>query len=173
VHLTAGRNPAAPGSQTVTATVAVKGGVVRDSHSSADMYASVDAVAHGLAAKLRKYKDRRRATGGGGSGSVLRGVGVAEMEEEVGEDAAGEAEDDAADDDAYVAEAAAYGGGPFDYSVVKTKAFPMQAMSVAEAAFCLEYIGHPFYVFRNSETNEVSVLYKRTSGGLGLIEPEA
>jgi len=166
VHLIAGRNPSAPGGQTVTATVAVKGGVVRDSHSSADMYASVDAVAHGLAAKLRKYKDRRRDTGGGGSGSVLRGVGSAEEEADEAEDA------EAADDEDTYAAAAAYGGGAFDYSLVKTKAFPMQAMSVADAAFCLEYIDHPFYVFRNSATNEVSVLYKRNSGGLGLIEPE-
>lgn len=164
VHLTAGRNPSAPESQTVTATVAVKGGVVRDSHSSADMYASIDAVAHGLARKLRKYKERRLDGGGGSSaGSVFRGEDEAALSED---------EADAAPEDEYAAEAEAYGSA-FDFTVVKTKTFPMQAMSIEEAAFCLEYIDHDFYAFRNAKTNEVNVLYKRNSGGLGLIEPEA
>ena len=49
----------------------------------------------------------------------------------------------------------------------------MQPISVEEAAFCLDYLDHPFYVFRNEASGEVSVLYKRSGGGLGLIEPEA
>lgn len=162
VHLTAGRNPSVPDSQTVTATVAVKGGVVRDSHSSSDMYAAVDAVSHGLAGKLAKYKDRRRDMSG--VESAFRGAAVDEMDEDLEEE----------EEDTYAAASVAYGGiDEFDYNVVKTKTFPMQAMTVKEAAFCLEFIDHSFYVFRNSETNEVNVLYKRTSGGLGLIGPEA
>ena len=30
-----------------------------------------------------------------------------------------------------------------------------------------------FYVFKNAKTNKVNVVYKRGSGGVGLIEPEA
>jgi len=45
-------------------------------------------------------------------------------------------------------------------------------ISVKEAIFALDYIDHDFYVFRDDETNEVSVVYKRNAGGVGLIQPE-
>lgn len=43
---------------------------------------------------------------------------------------------------------------------------------IKEAIFALDYIDHDFYVFRDEETNEVSVVYKRNAGGVGLIQPE-
>ncbi len=45
-------------------------------------------------------------------------------------------------------------------------------ISIKEAIFALDYIDHDFYVFRDEETNEVSVVYKRNAGGVGLIQPE-
>ena len=41
-----------------------------------------------------------------------------------------------------------------------------------EAALQMQLVGHDFFVFRNSKTNEVNVLYKRHDGNLGLIEPD-
>ena len=35
----------------------------------------------------------------------------------------------------------------------------------------LELLGHAFYVFRDADTNEINVLYKRKDGNYGLIEP--
>ena len=46
-------------------------------------------------------------------------------------------------------------------------------ISIKEAIFALDYIDHDFYVFRDEESNEVSVVYKRNAGGVGLIQPEA
>ena len=40
-----------------------------------------------------------------------------------------------------------------------------------EALIALDLIDHPFYVFRNSETNEINVVYKRSGEGAGLIQP--
>ena len=45
-------------------------------------------------------------------------------------------------------------------------------MSEDEAVRQMELLGHNFYVFSNSETGEVNVVYKRKDGNFGLIEPE-
>jgi putative sigma-54 modulation protein len=45
-------------------------------------------------------------------------------------------------------------------------------MSPEEAALQLELVSHDFFVFRNDESNEISVVYRRDKGGYGLIEPE-
>ena len=55
--------------------------------------------------------------------------------------------------------------------IVKTKQFPVKPMSPEEAVLQLELIGHDFFVFRNAETDEVNVVYRRSDGGYGLIEP--
>jgi len=47
-----------------------------------------------------------------------------------------------------------------------------KGISIQEAIFALDYIDHDFYVFRDEESNEVSVVYKRNAGGVGLIQPE-
>jgi putative sigma-54 modulation protein len=45
-------------------------------------------------------------------------------------------------------------------------------MSEEEAMLQIEMVGHSFYVFINSDTNAMNVLYKRKDGNYGLIEPE-
>jgi len=58
--------------------------------------------------------------------------------------------------------------------VTKVKSFDLGTpISIKEAIFALDYIDHDFYVFRDEESNEVSVVYKRNAGGVGLIQPEA
>ena len=60
-----------------------------------------------------------------------------------------------------------------DSQIVRTKTFPVKPMTAEEAALQLELIGHDFFVFRNADTGEINVLYKRRDGGYGLIEPQA
>lgn len=60
-----------------------------------------------------------------------------------------------------------------DQQIVKTKQFPDKPMTSEEAVLQLELIGHDFFVFRNAESGEVNVVYRRTNGGYGLIEPGA
>ena len=45
-------------------------------------------------------------------------------------------------------------------------------MDVEEACVQMELLGHNFFVFRNAETFEVNVVYKRKDKTYGLIEPE-
>jgi putative sigma-54 modulation protein len=56
--------------------------------------------------------------------------------------------------------------------IVKTKQFAVTAMSPEEAVLQLELVGHDFFVFRNGESSEINVLYRRRDGGYGLIEPQ-
>ena len=59
-----------------------------------------------------------------------------------------------------------------DIIISKVKHFAMKPMDAEEACVQMELIGHNFYVFRNAETDEVNVVYKRKNGTFGLIEPE-
>ena len=56
--------------------------------------------------------------------------------------------------------------------IVKTKKFGIKPMDPEEACVQMELLGHSFYVFLNSETDEVNVVYKRKGNTYGLIEPE-
>jgi putative sigma-54 modulation protein len=60
-----------------------------------------------------------------------------------------------------------------DSQIVRTKTFPDKAMTAEDAVLQLELIGHDFFVFRNVDTSEINVVYKRRDGGYGLIEPQA
>jgi len=56
--------------------------------------------------------------------------------------------------------------------IVRTKRFAMKPMDIEEACVQMELLGHSFFVFRNAETDEVNVVYKRKGNTYGLIEPE-
>lgn len=56
--------------------------------------------------------------------------------------------------------------------IVKTKQFPVKPMTPDEAVVQLELIGHDFFVFRNAETDDVNVVYRRRDGDYGHIEPQ-
>ena len=58
--------------------------------------------------------------------------------------------------------------------ITRSKRFAMKPMDPEEACVQMELLGHSFYVFRNAETDEVNVVYKRKgkNNSYGLIEPE-
>jgi putative sigma-54 modulation protein len=55
--------------------------------------------------------------------------------------------------------------------IVKVKQFAVKPMTPEEAALQMELLGHDFYVFTNSETEEINVVYRRKDDNYGLIEP--
>ncbi len=59
-----------------------------------------------------------------------------------------------------------------EYKVVKSKQFPVKPLDIEEAILQMNLIGHQFFMFRNFETNEVNVVYRRKNGTYGLLEPE-
>jgi len=56
-------------------------------------------------------------------------------------------------------------------SVVKVKRFDMVPMFEEDAVARMEELGHSFFVFLNAETDGICVLYRRSVGGYGMIEP--
>lgn len=59
-----------------------------------------------------------------------------------------------------------------EISIIRSKKFAMKPMDPEEACVQMELLGHTFFVFRNSETEEVNVVYKRKDNTYGLIEPD-
>lgn len=157
VFLTVNKNPKVEQGHTAEVVTTLKGTTFRVAESSPDMYASIDLVANRLARKLRKYKERRLD---GYHGGPNMGENLADVLNSI------EVEDEApADEEEFI--------DPEQAVVTKVKSFDLSSpISIKEAIFALDYIDHDFYVFRDEESNEVSVVYKRNAGGVGLIQPE-
>ncbi len=60
-----------------------------------------------------------------------------------------------------------------EFHIVKSKSFPVKPLDVEEAILQMNLIGHQFYMFRNGETGEINVVYRRRDGDYGLLEPDA
>ena len=56
--------------------------------------------------------------------------------------------------------------------IVRRKQFEVKPMYPEDACVQMELLGHSFYVFRNAESDEINVVYRRKDGAYGLIEPE-
>jgi putative sigma-54 modulation protein len=56
--------------------------------------------------------------------------------------------------------------------IVRTKRFPVTAMTPDEAIDRMELLGHDFFVFYNADYGEMNVVYRRHDGNYGLLEPE-
>jgi len=157
VFLTVNKNPKVESGHTAEVVTTLKGTTFRVAETSPDMYASIDLVANRLARKLRKYKERRLS---GYHGGPNMGENLADVLNSIEDD-----DEATADEEEFI--------DPEQAVVTKVKSFDLSnAISIKEAIFALEYIDHDFYVFRDEESNYVSVVYKRNAGGVGLIQPE-
>ena len=59
---------------------------------------------------------------------------------------------------------------PEDFEIIRAKRFSMKPMQVEEAVLQMELLGHEFFAFKNEdEDGAFAVVYKRKSGGYGLI----
>lgn len=133
--------------------------LMRGESRSKDLYASIDEASAKIERQVKKYKNKIQQwehktlrTGDGAGQAVGQGDG------QVGA-GTGASLAPALDDDE---------DRP---KVVRTKRFGIKPMDVEEAIMQMELLGHDFFVFANSHTDEVNVLYKRKDGHYGLIEP--
>jgi len=126
----------------VEVQVPLNGMLLRGEEASGDMYSSLDLVVEKLEKQIDKFKTR-----------LGRRLRAAE---------AGEAQ---ATSEAETAEEK-------EYQVVRTKRFLVKPMDVDEAILQMNLLGHDFFVFANSETDRINVVYRRKDGNYGLIDPE-
>ena len=56
--------------------------------------------------------------------------------------------------------------------LVKTKTITPKPLDMEEAIMQMELIGHSFFVYRDTETDAISIVYRRNDGDYGLIETE-
>ncbi|MBP1764533.1 MAG: sigma 54 modulation protein/ribosomal protein [Firmicutes bacterium] len=126
----------------------VNGMLLRGEESTLDMYTSIDSVTDKLDKQIERYKSRfdRKLREG------LRGEMAAASAASAALAQAQEAEE--------------------EFKVVKTKRFAWKPMDIEEAIMQMNMVNHDFYVFTNSETEDVNVVYRRKDGYYGLIEPE-
>ena len=57
--------------------------------------------------------------------------------------------------------------------IIRARRYPVRPLSVDEAALALSPEPDAFLVFRNTESDAVSVVFRRKDGDIGLIEPQA
>ena len=140
------------------------------------MYTSIDLGAHALQRKLVKYKERRTEGWHGSSGSVTNDdeeftVALEETIQSNMQLLNGITSPDSNNVTPSELEEVATDTDP-KRKVVPIRSFQLdKCISLDEAIFALDYVDHDFYVFRNEDTKEINVIYKRHHGGIGLIEP--
>lgn len=59
-----------------------------------------------------------------------------------------------------------------DTKIVRRKTLNTKPMSEEEAILQMEMLGHDFFIFKDSNTSNISILYKRKDNNYGVIETE-
>jgi len=152
--LSVAKNPSVAHCQTAEVTVKLNGSMIRGEESTANMYASIDLVADKIERQLRKYKTRY----------YQHKVHRKDDQEPV--DVGAQADNDAVISKEIDSET-------FKPKIVRSKRFPLKPMNPEEACKHMDLLGHDFYMFINSDTDQVNTVYHRRDGNYGLIEPEA
>jgi len=121
---------------------------VKAEHSTSDMYATIDLALEKIEKQLRRHKDRSKEH----HDTTHAGSYKAAARETVKK-----------------APRAESTGGP---QIIRMEPIADKPMTVDEAAMQIDYMKNKFLVFRNVQSDEINVLYKRKDGALGLIVPE-
>ena len=131
-----------PNKQKIEVTIPTKFAVLRAEVVHNDLYAAIDLAIDKLEDQIRRQKTR--LTRKNKEKLAYAFLETEELDEEY----------DEADE------------------VVKTKSIVPDTMELDEAIMRMEMLNHNFFIYRDDETKEIAVVYKRHDGGYGLIETE-
>jgi ribosomal subunit interface protein len=163
----------------VELTIHSRGPVIRAEAAADDRFSALDAAIGKLEARLRRVCDRRKPHGGG-HGRERLAMALAPETVEATATAAPLAEpgiEDTADPwrdavrDRPEAEEGIVpipmeGEGPL---VVREKSHKAEPMTIDQALFEMELVGHDFFLFRDKESGDASVVYRRRGWDYGII----
>ncbi len=136
-----------------------KGPVIRAEAAAVDKMAAFDLALDKMAAQMRRAADRRRVHHGRHA-PVSVGEALADVDEAV---------EPAVDDEGHdrqVGPIAVTGDGPL---VVREKVHPASPMTLDQALYEMELVGHDFYLFVDKENDRPSVVYRRRGYDYGVI----
>ncbi|GGV61895.1 MULTISPECIES: ribosome hibernation-promoting factor, HPF/YfiA family [Streptomyces] len=152
----------------VEITLRSRGPVIRAEAAASDPYAALDLAAEKLEARLRRQHDKRYSRRG------ARRIPAAEVADHVpgvatlngnGLVPAPEEEPEAVPTKK-IGSLEVQGDGPI---VVREKTHVAAPMTLDQALYEMELVGHDFYLFVDSETKEPSVVYRRHAYDYGVI----
>ncbi len=165
VELSKEHNPRlADRSDRVEITLRSRGPVIRAEAAAGDPYAALDAATSKLDAQLRKHADKRHMARRGGRTAVSVAAYTAPF--------AGLSEGDGAQSPSdrvptmKVGPLDVQGEGPL---VVREKTHAASPMTLDQALYEMELVGHDFYLFVDSERHQPSVVYRRHGYDYGVI----
>ena len=150
VKLSVAKNPRITNNNITEVTIFLDGKIIRSEQASEDMYASIDLVVDKLDRQIQKYKAKAYRSYGHKSrpepNPELESILLPTEIDTNHKASTGE-------------------------KIIKSKKFHLESMTSDEAVTQLQLIDHDFFVFINSATKQINVIYKRKHGDFGLIEP--
>jgi ribosomal subunit interface protein len=182
VEVSKERNPRQTGrSERVELTIRSRGPAIRAEAAADDRFSALDLALAKLESRLRRACDRRKpkhgaARAGGGADGQATPPRRFEAAQSAAEDvpaqgghrqeaarATSEENADVADD---MVPIAMEGDGPL---VVRQKIHTASPMTIDQALFEMELVGHDFYLFRDKDSGHSSVVYRRSGYQYGVI----
>ncbi|WP_084497660.1 ribosome hibernation-promoting factor, HPF/YfiA family [Nocardia amamiensis] len=150
--------------QRVEITARGKGPVVRAEARADSFYAAFESVTAKLESRLRRTKDRRRVHYGDKTPVSVAQATADLVDESLFEQPRGAS---ATQEQRAEAQEQDYAEGPGH--IVRTKVHAATPMTVDDALYQMELVGHDFFLFQDKETDRPSVVYRRHAFDYGLI----
>ena len=165
VELSKEHNPRlADRSDRVEITLRSRGPVIRAEAAAGDPYAALDVATGKLDAQLRKHADKRHLARRGGRTAISVAVYTAPFATPAEQNGVETPSDRVPVTKAGPLEV--QGEGPL---VVREKTHAASPMTLDQALYEMELVGHDFYLFVDSERHQPSVVYRRHGYDYGVI----